>query len=70
MRATITIPDDLLAELVDLTGTDNRTQAINQAIAGYVRHAKIQRLIAMRGRVAIADNDEIESWDAGEYRGA
>lgn len=69
MRATVTIPDELLAELLTIVGTNNRTRAINEAIRGYVRQANIQRLIALRGTVDIADNDEIESWDEAEYRG-
>jgi metal-responsive CopG/Arc/MetJ family transcriptional regulator len=69
MRATVTIPDELLAELLTIVGTTNRTRAINEAIRGYVRQANIKRLIALRGTVDIADNDEIESWDEAEYRG-
>jgi Arc/MetJ family transcription regulator len=69
MRATITIPDDALAELMDLVGTTNRTEAINTAIHDYVVRAKLARLAALRGRIEIADNDEIEAFDAAEYRG-
>ena len=70
MRTTVTIPDELLEELLSLVATDNRTQAINEAIRGYVRRTKIQRLIALRGQVDIAENEEIEAWDEAEYRGA
>ena len=70
MRTTVTIPDDLLDELLALSATTHRTQAINEAIRGYVRRTKVQKLMAMRGQVDIADNDEIESWDEAEYRGA
>lgn len=70
MRTTVTIPDELLDELLALAITDNRTQAINEAIQGHVRRAKIQKLIALRGQVDIAENEEIESWDEAEYRGA
>lgn len=69
MRATITIPDDDLAELMDLVGTSNRTEAINTAIHDYVVRAKLARLAGLRGRVAIAGNDEIEAFDDAEHRG-
>ena len=69
MRATITIDDDRLAELMDLTGAKHRTEAINRAIEEYVRRAKLQRLLGLAGRVAILSNDEIEAMDEGEYRG-
>lgn len=69
MRATITIDDDRLAELMDLTGAKHRTEAINHAIEEYVRRAKVQRLLGLAGRVAILSNDEIEAMDEGAYRG-
>ena len=69
MRATITIDDDRLAELMDLTGAKHRTEAINLAIEEFVRRAKVQRLLGLAGRVAILSNDEIEAMDEAEYRG-
>jgi Arc/MetJ family transcription regulator len=69
MRATITIDDDRLDELMALTGAKHRTEAINLAIDEYVRRAKVQRLLGLAGRVAILSNDEIEAMDAGEFRG-
>jgi hypothetical protein len=69
MRATITIPDERLEELLQLLGTDNRTQAINHAIDICVRDMKIQRLLALRGRVDILSNDEIEAFDQAEHHG-
>lgn len=69
MRATITIDDDRLAELMDLTGAKHRTEAINLAIDEFVRRAKVQRLLGLAGRVAILSNDEIEAMDEAEYRG-
>jgi Arc/MetJ family transcription regulator len=69
MRATITIDDDRLAELMALTGAKHRTEAINLAIDEYVRRAKVQRLLGLAGRVAILSNDEIEAMDDGAYRG-
>jgi Arc/MetJ family transcription regulator len=69
MRATITIDDHRLAELMDLTGAKHRTEAINRAIDEYVRREKLQRLLALAGNVAILSNDEIEAMDEAEYHG-
>lgn len=69
MRATITIDDDRLDELMALTGAKHRTEAINLAIDEYVRRAKVQRLLGLAGRVAILSNDAIEAMDDGAYRG-
>jgi Arc/MetJ family transcription regulator len=63
MRTTIAIPSDVMDELMEIAGTDDRTKAVEVAIREHVKHLKIQRLIALRGTVDIAENDEIESWD-------
>ena len=68
MRTTVTIPDERLADLLEATGTRNRTAAINHAIDTYLRDAKLERLRALRGDVEIASNDEIEGWDRDEFR--
>ena len=63
MRATVTIPDERLEELVSLAGTSNRTAAVNMAIEAFVRQRKRERLLALAGSVEILDNDEIEALD-------
>lgn len=63
VRTTFTIPSDVMDELMEIVGTDDRTKAVEVAIREHVKHLKIQRLIALRGTVDIAENDEIESWD-------
>lgn len=69
MRTTVTIPDEKLERLLVLTGTANRTAAVNEAIDAYLRRAATERLIALKGRVDIASNEEIESFDDAEFRG-
>jgi hypothetical protein len=66
MRATITVDDELLHELLVLTGTENRTAAINEAIEGHVRRLKLEGLRALAGKVAIVANEEIEAADLEE----
>lgn len=70
MRTTVTIPSDVMDELMEVIGTDDRMKAVELAIREHVRHLKTQRLIALRGTVEIAENDEIESWDDVAIRGA
>lgn len=70
MRATVSIPDERLEELMALTGAETRTAAINVAIDAYVRHTKLQRLLELEGHVPMFSNDEIEAMDADEERGA
>jgi len=70
MRTTVTIPSDVMDELMDVIGTDDRTKAVEVAIREHVSHLKTQRLIALRGAVEIVESDEIESWDDVAIRGA
>jgi metal-responsive CopG/Arc/MetJ family transcriptional regulator len=70
MRATISIPDERLEELMELTGARTRTGAINVAIETFVRQAKLRRLLALEGNVDILANDDIEAMDDSEFRGA
>lgn len=66
MRATITIDDRLVAELLQYAGTSNRTAAINAAVEDFVRRAKIEGLMALAGRVEILSNEEIEAADMAQ----
>lgn len=68
MRATITIPDERLEELLIVAGTRNRTVAVNQAIEAYVRQRKRERLAGLAGGVDILDNEAIEAADQAEAR--
>ncbi|MBA2667664.1 MAG: type II toxin-antitoxin system VapB family antitoxin [Trueperaceae bacterium] len=70
MRATISIPDGRLEELMELTGAETRTAAINVAIETFVRQAKLRRLLALEGNVDILGNDDIEAMDDSEFRGS
>jgi Arc/MetJ family transcription regulator len=63
MRATISIPNERLEQLMELTGATSRTAAINLAVETYVRQAKLRRLLALEGRADILSNDEIEALD-------
>ena len=56
MRTTVTIPDHLLSDLMAYTQTTRRTEAVNAAIAEWVRYRKVQELKKLRGKVSIADD--------------
>ncbi len=69
MRTTVDIPDQTLEELMATVGTASRNEAVNTAIDAYLLLQNQQSLLAMRGRVAVMSNDEIEALDANEHRG-
>lgn len=53
MRATLNIPDDLIAEAQKATGEKSKTKAITAAIQEYIRQKKIGDLLALRGKIKI-----------------
>lgn len=53
MRATLNIPDELVAEVQRLSGEKTKTQAIVTVMEEYVRRKKMEDLLALRGKIAI-----------------
>lgn len=53
MRATLNIPDDLIAEVQKFSGEKSKTKAIVTAMEEYVRNKKIKMLLELRGRIHI-----------------
>lgn len=56
MRTTITIDDHLMNQLMQTTGESSPAKALRQAVQDYVRQARLKKLLALRGQVAIEDN--------------
>lgn len=53
MRATLNIPDELIAEVQRLSGEKTKTQAIVTVMEDYVRRKKMEDLLALRGKISI-----------------
>ena len=53
MRATLNIPDELIAEVQNITGAKSRTQAVVTAIQEFIRKKRMEQLLALKGRVEI-----------------
>jgi metal-responsive CopG/Arc/MetJ family transcriptional regulator len=53
MRATLNIPDDLLAEVQKISGEKSKTRAITVAMQEYIRQKKIKELMALSGKIDI-----------------
>ncbi len=62
----MTLGDEMMRELLDATGTDNMTQAVYTAVAEFLRRRRLERLRALRGKVDILSNDEIEAAELRE----
>ena len=53
MRATLSIPDELIAEVQQISGLKSKTQAIIMVMEDYVRRQKMQDLLDLRGKVRV-----------------
>ena len=63
-RATITLPQDLLTELVELVGARSKTEAVLTAVKDEIRQRKLARIKAMAGNMEFsATADELRHGD-------
>ena len=63
-RATITLPNDLLAELMSMVSARSKTEAVIMAIKEEIRLKKLQKIRAMVGKMEFtATADELRHTD-------
>jgi len=63
-RATVTLPQDLLTELMALVGARSKTEAVITAVKDEIRLRKLARIKAMAGKMEfIATADELRHGD-------
>jgi len=63
-RATVTLPQDLLTELMTLVGARTKTEAVITAVKDEIRLRKLARIKAMAGKMAFtATADELRHGD-------
>ena len=63
-RATVTLPQDLLTELVALVGARSKTEAVITAVKDEIRQRKLNRIKAMAGKMQFtATADELRHGD-------
>jgi hypothetical protein len=57
-RATVTLPQDLLTELVALVGARSKTEAVITAVKDEIRQRKLNRIKAMTGKMEFTGTAE------------
>ena len=63
-RATVTLPQDLLTELVALVGARTKTEAVITAVKDEIRLRKLSRIKAMAGKMEFTGtSDELRHGD-------
>ena len=61
MRTTISVDEQTFETLMHLAGTTNKTEAVKIAIDEFIRRERLKRFKALRGKVDIISNDELEA---------
>lgn len=56
MRTTLTIDDNQVRDLMQITGQSSAVTAIRQALDDYLRQSRKKKVLALRGQVEMADN--------------
>ena len=56
MRTTLTIDDNQVKDLMQITGQSSAVTAIRQALDDYLRQSLKKKVLALRGQVEMADN--------------
>ncbi|MDA8431278.1 MAG: DUF2191 domain-containing protein [Geobacteraceae bacterium] len=63
-RATVTLPQDLLTELMVLVGARSKTEAVITAVKDEIRQRKLSRIKAMAGKMEFTGTaDELRHGD-------
>lgn len=63
-RATVTLPQELLDRLVDVTAAKNKTQAVTEAVKEEIKRRKWLRIKAMAGKLEFtASADDLRHRD-------
>lgn len=60
MRATLNIPDELLSEVQKIAGEKSKTKAIITAMQAFIKEKKLEKLLALKGKVEMDYNWEKE----------
>ncbi len=56
MRTTLSIDDQVMQSVMQATGRSNPLEAVREALNSYLQEQKLKKVIALRGKVQIADN--------------
>lgn len=59
MRTTLNISNDIIAETQAIYDTKNRSSAVEQALKDAIRYKKLQKLFALKGKIAF-DEEYLE----------
>ena len=56
MRTTLNIKEEVINQVLNLTGAKSKSQAVTQVLEAYVRDKQTQKLLELRGKLHLEDN--------------
>ena len=59
MRITVSIHNQTMEELLVLTNTKNKTEAVNRAISEFLRRESKGKLLSLKGKLHLENNWKI-----------
>ncbi len=68
MNVSVELDDDLARTLLELTGVEGLEEAVVIAIKSFVRHERLGRFRALKSKVDIMSNEELEAADLERNR--
>lgn len=51
MRATLNIPDELIAEAQKISGQKSKTKAVTTALREFIKNNRLDKLVALKGKL-------------------
>ncbi len=60
-RTTISIDEKTFEQLLQLAGTENKTEAVNKAITAFIRQERLTRFKKLRGKLNMPTNEALEA---------
>lgn len=58
MRTTLNIKDDVLEKVAQLTGSKNRSKAVNEVLEIYIKERQLNNLLSLKGKLHLDKNLE------------
>ena len=56
MRTTLNIKDNIIKQVLELTGAKNKSQAVNEVLEVFVREKRTQKLLTLKGKLHLEEN--------------
>ena len=67
MRTTLNLDQDVIEQVMQLTGLKNKSQAVNRVLESFVYRQKKQNILKMKGKLDLENNwNELREMEINE----